>query len=263
MNILLETAIKSAIAAGAEIMKIYGESFEVTLKSDHSPLTIADENANAIINTFLSKTDIPIISEENKQTDYSTRAKWETCWMVDPLDGTKEFIKRNGEFTVNIALIKNNKPVLGVIYVPVSNTLYYAMVSDQKAYKITLDAHCYTAEIHSKAKEELVPLREASNKIKVVASRSHLNADTTEFIAHLKQQGNQVTLVSIGSSLKFCLVAEGKATIYPRFAPTMEWDTAAGHAICKAVGLKVMQVADAEELHYNKTQLLNPYFIVK
>ncbi len=263
MNTLLETAIKAAVEAGAEIMKIYGERFEVTLKTDNSPLTIADENANAIINTHLLKTDIPIISEENKQTEYATRKTWDTCWMVDPLDGTKEFVKRNGEFTVNIALIKNNKPVLGVIYVPVSKTLYYALVSTKKAYKLVLKEHHYTVENEAASLEELIPLKEDSEKIKVVASRSHLNEETASFMAHLEKQGKHVTTVSVGSSLKFCLMADGKATIYPRFAPTMEWDTAAGHAICNAVGLKVMQTDTDKELQYNKTQLLNPYFIVR
>ena len=152
---------------------------------------------------------------------------------------------------------------MGVIYVPVSKVLYYALVSDYKAYKISLEDHCYSAEIHSKVKEELIPLKADSSEIKVVASRSHLNEETAAFMADLEAQGKQVTTVSVGSSLKFCLVAEGKATIYPRFAPTMEWDTAAGHAICNAVGLKVMQAADAKELQYNKEQLLNPYFIVR
>ncbi len=263
MNKLLETAIKAAVEAGAAIMKIYGESFEVILKSDNSPLTLADKNANDIINSHLLKTGIPIISEENKQTAYAIRKIWDTCWMVDPLDGTKEFIKRNGEFTVNIALIKNNKPVLGVIYVPVSKTVYYALVSTKKAYKMLLKEHHFTAESEAASLEELIPLKEDSEKIKVVASRSHLNEETTVFMAHLEKQGKQVSTVSVGSSLKFCLVAEGKATIYPRFAPTMEWDTAAGHAICNAVGLKVLQTAVDRELQYNKAQLLNPYFIVK
>lgn len=263
MNALLETAIEAAVEAGAEIMKIYAESFKVALKDDNSPLTIADENANTVINAHLLKTNIPIISEENKQTDYVTRKTWDTCWMVDPLDGTKEFIKRNGEFTVNIALIKNNKPVLGVIYVPVEKMLYYALVSEKKAYKLVLKGHRYPAENMAASQEELIPLKADSAEIKVVASRSHLNEETAEFMVHLEKQGKQVKTVSVGSSLKFCLVAEGKATIYPRFAPTMEWDTAAGHAICNAVGLKVMQATADKELQYNKEQLLNPYFIVK
>jgi 3'(2'), 5'-bisphosphate nucleotidase len=263
MNALLETAIKAAVEAGAEIMKIYANSFEVAWKEDNSPITIADEKANEIINACLLKTNIPIISEENKQMAYVTRKTWDTCWMVDPLDGTKEFIKRNGEFTVNIALIKNNKPVLGVIYVPTSKIVYYALVSEKKAYKLVLKSPHYATEDETVSLNELIPLKEDSAEIRVVASRSHLNEETGAFLVHLNEQGKQVTIVSVGSSLKFCLVAEGKATIYPRFAPTMEWDTAAGHAICNAVGLKVMQAATDKELQYNKEQLLNPYFIVR
>jgi len=263
MNELLETAIKAAVEAGAEIMKIYSGSFEVALKDDNSPLTIADENANAIINAHLLKTNIPIISEENKQTAYGIRKTWDTCWMVDPLDGTKEFIKRNGEFTVNISLIKNSKLVLGVIYVPVTKILFYAVVSEKKAYKLVLKTPHYPPENKTASLQELIPLKADSAEIKVVASRSHLNEETAAFMAHLEKQGKQVTAVSVGSSLKFCLVAEGKATIYPRFAPTMEWDTAAGHAICNAVGLKVMQANADMELQYNKEHLLNPYFIVR
>jgi len=135
MKKLLEIAIEAAIEAGGEIMKIYAKDFEVELKSDNSPLTIADQNANTVINSYLIKTNIPIISEENKQAAFSERKDWKTCWMVDPLDGTKEFVKRNGEFTVNIALIENNQPILGVIYVPVTKILYYGIVEEQKAYK--------------------------------------------------------------------------------------------------------------------------------
>lgn len=262
MNPLYATAIKAAVEAGAEIMKIYSGNFEVALKSDNSPLTIADENANAVINNLLLKTNIPIISEENKQADYAIRKTWDTCWMVDPLDGTKEFIKRNGEFTVNIALIKKNKPVFGVIYVPVTKTLYYAVVAENKAYKILLEVNSYSDEIFQK-EAEILPVPHNAPSIKVVASRSHLSQETKDFIDDLQQMGKEVTLVSAGSSLKFCLVAEGKATIYPRFAPTMEWDTAAGHAICKAAGLKVFQTDGDMELQYNKKQFLNPYFIVK
>ncbi|MBP0904507.1 3'(2'),5'-bisphosphate nucleotidase CysQ [Mariniflexile gromovii] len=262
MNTLLITAIKGAIYAGAEIMKIYSEAFEVTLKQDNSPLTIADENANAVINAYLEKTEIPIISEENKQASFAVRKHWDTCWMVDPLDGTKEFIKRNGEFTVNIALIKNNTPVLGVIYIPVTKTLYYATVSDHKAYKCELSSHEFSANIFQNS-EVIVPQKQESNPIKVVGSRSHRSEETDAFIKNLELQGKNVHLVSKGSSLKFCLMAEGKAHIYPRFAPTMEWDTAAGHAICNAVGLNVTQLNKNEALQYNKENLLNPYFIVQ
>lgn len=261
MRSLQELAIKAAIHAGAEIMKIYSEGFEIVSKQDNSPLTLADEKANTVINAYLKKTGIPIISEENEQVSFSVRKHWDTCWIVDPLDGTKEFINRNGEFTVNIALIKNNVPIFGVIYVPVIKTLYYAIVSDNKAYKCELDSHKFSENIF-KNSSEIAPQKEQNNKIKIVGSRSHKSKETEAFIKNLELSGKEIHLVSKGSSLKFCLLAEGEANIYPRFAPTMEWDTAAGHAICNAVGLKVTQVTKKEALLYNKENLLNPYFMV-
>ena len=259
MKELLITAIKAAILAGSEIMKVYATDFSVEHKGDDSPLTLADKNANDVINSFLLKTNIPIISEENKQADYAIRRNWEKCWIVDPLDGTKEFIKRNGEFTVNIALIKNGKPLLGVIYVPVSKELYFTNEVGSKSYKyVVADENIEIRELLHSA-TEIKPLGDKTTPIKVVGSRSHLNDDTKNFIEQL--QGD-VEIVSKGSSLKFCLVAEGKAHIYPRFAPTMEWDTAAGHAICQAVGVKVLKTKSGKPLKYNKKDLLNPYFLV-
>lgn len=263
MKKLLATAIEAAIDAGAVIMKVYAKDFDVEIKSDNSPLTIADKNANTVINSFLIRTEIPIISEENKQLPYNDRKDWETCWMVDPLDGTKEFVKRNGEFTVNIALIHKNTPVLGVIYVPVTKTLYYGIVEENKGYKMVLENHSYSEVVNAVNIERLQPIKESSNIVKVVGSRSHKSPDTEAFIKSIEAEGKEVEIVSKGSSLKFCLVAEGNATIYPRYAPTMEWDTAAGHAICNAVGLKVYQVPGNKELQYNKENLLNPYFLVK
>lgn len=262
MKKLLSIAIEAAIEAGEEIMKIYAKDFEVELKSDNSPLTIADQNANAVINSYLINTSIPIISEENKQADFLERKDWETCWMVDPLDGTKEFVKRNGEFTVNIALIENNQPILGVIYVPVTKMLYYGIVAEQKAYKTVLQNHKVAANELFLATDEIRPANPNADIIKIVGSRSHKSPETAAFIKSLEGEGKQVEIVSKGSSLKFCLVAEGEATMYPRFAPTMEWDTAAGHAICNAVGLKVKQTSGETALQYNKENLLNPYFIV-
>ena len=262
MNILLSTAIQAALEAGAEIMKIYSQDFEVEIKSDSSPLTIADKNANAIIVNYLKETNIPIISEENKQTNYSQRKEWETCWIVDPLDGTKEFIKRNGEFTVNIALIKKNKPLLGVIYVPAKKILFFGDVIQKIGKKITLQDHFFSEDDAANL-ENLSPVFRDNNLVKVVGSRSHKSEATDNFIEKLQLEGKEVEIVSMGSSLKFCMVAEGQAMIYPRFAPTMEWDTAAGHAICNAVGLKVLQENLVEELQYNKENLLNPFFIVK
>ncbi len=262
MKKLLAIAIKAAIEAGIEIMKVYTEDFKVALKSDNSPITIADQNANSVINAYLIKTDIPIISEENKQVDFLKRKNWETCWMVDPLDGTKEFVKRNGEFTVNIALIHKNKPVLGVIYVPVTKTLYYSLVEVQKSYKTVLQQHQFSEVKLMNVTDEIHPSK-TSEILKVVGSRSHNSAETITFIKSIEAEGKTVEIVAKGSSLKFCLVAEGIAHVYPRFAPTMEWDTAAGHAICNAVGLKVMQATGKEELQYNKENLLNPYFKVQ
>lgn len=262
MNQLLLIALEAAIKAGDEIMAVYSRDFEVEYKEDHSPLTIADANANKTIHSFLEKTGIPIISEESKQADYNTRRHWRTCWLVDPLDGTKEFIKRNGEFTVNIALIENQKPILGVIYVPVSKTLYYGEVSNKTAFKIELPEAIFGEAIFHK-KVELIPQKSKTDIITIVGSRSHKSNETSAYIKSLEEKGKHIDVVNRGSSLKFCLLAEGKATVYPRFAPTMEWDTAAGHAICNAVGLKVKYVDKNEELQYNKEDLLNPYFIVQ
>jgi 3'(2'), 5'-bisphosphate nucleotidase len=261
-NLLI--AIRASIDAGGEIMKIYEQNFDFELKSDFSPLTIADRNANEIINKYLLKTDIPIISEENTQLDYSIRRKWVSCWIVDPLDGTKEFIKRNGEFTVNIALIKNGTPILGVVYVPVEKKLYYADVNEGVAYLSILDSDIKEAK--DLIKKSTVLKRNIlvdKDKIRIVASRSHLNNETKEFIKDIECNNKKVEIVSKGSSLKFCIVAEGKADIYPRFAPTMEWDTAAAHAICKAVGISITNTKTNNELSYNKEELINPYFICR
>jgi len=260
---LLSLAAEAAILAGAEIMKVYDKDFGVFYKEDNSPLTIADELANGIITNKLKETNMPIISEENKNESFIRRKTWSLCWMVDPLDGTKEFIKRNGEFTVNIALIEQGKPVLGVIYAPAVKELYYTLVSNNKSYKHILNRHEFCDEIFLKS-SEIRPLQDNTKKtIKIVGSRSHKSVETNTYIENLKKQGYKVSFVSKGSSLKFCMVAEGKAHIYPRFAPTMEWDTAAGHAICNAVGLEVIKTDMEEELEYNKENLLNPYFIVK
>jgi len=260
MNSYLEIAITAAIKGGEAIMEVYATNFDVETKSDNSPLTIADENCNDIINSYLTETSIPIISEENKQTDYSERKKWNTCWIVDPLDGTKEFIKRNGEFTVNIALVENGVPKLGVIYVPVSKTLYYTSEDASTSYKVVLKEELTTLEAIFNASQQ-INYSKRSQPIKIVGSRSHLNEETKAFISEIEKE-NKVEIVSKGSSLKFCLVAEGNAHLYPRFAPTMEWDTAAGHAICNAVGVQVIDQQTNKPLLYNKENLLNPYFLV-
>jgi 3'(2'), 5'-bisphosphate nucleotidase len=259
-TLLLHTAITAAVEGGDAIMEVYNTAFDVSYKTDDSPLTQADKNANKIIVRHLKKTQIPIISEESKQLPYSNRKDFTYCWIVDPLDGTKEFVKRNGEFTVNIALIHLGKPVLGVIYVPVTRQLYFTNAAGTQAFKSLYSTSQSLAQLTANA----VALAPQQNQtvVQVVASRSHMNNETQDFVANLQQKYRQeIEIVSIGSSLKFCLVAEGKASVYPRFAPTMEWDTAAGHAICKAVGVRVLHWETKEELIYNKENLLNPWFI--
>jgi 3'(2'), 5'-bisphosphate nucleotidase len=262
-NQLLNVITQSAIAGGKAILEVYEKAtFETQFKKDDSPLTLADLASNKVINAHLKTTPYPIISEENKQTDFMIRKGWETCWMVDPLDGTKEFIKRNGEFTVNIALIQNGVPVLGVIYVPVTRELYYADVESQKAFKtVAGEEHDLLTPLFTE-KDRIFPSEGLGETIRVVGSRSHMNQDTLDYVDSIRAEGKAVDVVSKGSSLKFCLVAEGRADVYPRFAPTMEWDTAAGHAICSSVGLQVINQETEKELRYNKENLLNPHFLV-
>ena len=260
MNDLLKIAIKAAIQAGHEIIEVYRTDFRHELKEDLSPITMADRKANTVINSFLEQTNIPIISEENAETPYNIRKYWDTCWIVDPLDGTKEFIKRNDEFTVNIALVKNGQPILGVVYVPVQKLVYAADVDKKQWYRSVIESTITDAFLDS-----LKPAERnfnCSDKLRVVASRSHLNEQTAVFIESLKKE-NEVELISKGSSLKFCLLAEGLADIYPRFAPTMEWDTAAAQAICNAAGVNVLSLDTDQSMSYNKEDLHNSWFICK
>jgi len=247
----LSTAIEAAQEACKVILEVYhSDTFDVEAKGDASPLTLADRKAHAVIDLILDATHLPVLSEEGKDIPYEERKKWEYFWLVDPLDGTKEFIKRNGEFTVNIALIHGSKPVLGVVAVPVTGEVFSA------AHGLGAFLHV-DGETVSLKKRKPVSLTEPG--LRVVASRSHMNEETQAFIHRLTDP----ELVSKGSSLKFMLVAEGKADVYPRYAPTMEWDTAAAHAIVNEVGLKVVQYGKQEELVYNKENLLNPYFLVR
>lgn len=262
-------AIDAALKAGEAILKIYNDpkaDFEIERKADNSPLTIADRQAHETITAILEKTPFPILSEEGRQMDYAARSDWDTLWIVDPLDGTKEFIKRNGEFTVNIALVQNSIPVLGVIYVPVKKELYFA-VEGEGAYKFTgiteLGEEDVTLDMMIVESEQMPLPPKPGSCLVIVASRSHLTPETEEYIADLKKKHGEVELMSSGSSIKICLVAEGKADVYPRFAPTMEWDTAAGHAIARAAGMEVYQAGKDEPLKYNKEDLLNPWFIVE
>ena len=245
----LEIAKKAAVKAGEKILQIYGEDFSVSYKEDKSPLTIADQQANKIIESYLLKTRIPILSEEGKLTDYKDRKNWKLLWIVDPLDGTKEFVKRNGEFTVNIALVKNGKPILGVIFVPVKGWLYYG--SSDGSYR------------EFDEKKVKLPMHNKSSNFKVVGSRSHQSPETKEYFDDIRKRKKNVEIVSMGSSIKICLVAEGSADVYPRFAPTMEWDTAAGHAIAKYAGKMLIDFKTKQEMVYNRERLTNNWFIVE
>ena len=262
----LYIAIRAAVDAGKSIMDIYNDpesDFGIERKADNSPLTKADKAAHRLITNALSVTPFPVLSEEGKEIPFKERSKWETLWIVDPLDGTKEFIKKNGEFTVNIALVEKGVPVLGVIYVPVRKELYFAS-SSVGAYKFTgIDSSSQPSMDEMKQGAIHLPMALAHQGIVVVASRSHQTEETTAFIDNLRKQGKPVTLISSGSSLKICLVAEGSADIYPRFAPTMEWDTAAGHAIAKSAGCDIYHIDGKTPLRYNKEDLHNPWFIVK
>lgn len=254
-------AIKAAIAAGKEIMKYYDAPFHIEYKKDDSPLTIADKKANEVILSFLKPTQYPILSEEGKQIDFDLRCEWDIFWLVDPLDGTKEFIKKNGDFTVNIALIENGNPIFGVIYTPVQQTLYWGTTKGSFLYNVNKN-NDIADSISMLEKDSIrLPFINDRSSFIVVGSRSHMNQVTELFIAKLSNEHSELEFVSRGSSLKFCTLAEGNADIYPRFGPTMEWDTAAGHAIALYAGCKIENAETHQPIIYNKENLLNPYFI--
>lgn len=261
---LLEIAIRASIEAGSETLMIYNNDFEVEYKDDKSPLTIADKKSNEIIDKYLTSTGIPVLSEEGKSIPFEIRKKWKIFWIVDPLDGTKEFIKRNGEFTINIALIKDGKPIMGVIYIPVQGILYFGS-KETDSYKVeNIDdtERKNLLEFYISIGRKL-PLDNKSKTFTVVGSKSHMTKETEDYINTLKNKHGNVQVFSKGSSLKICMVAEGKANEYPRFAPTMEWDIAAGHAIVKYAGGSITNYKTNNEISYNGESLLNPWFIVK
>lgn len=256
-KISIDAIIEIAIEAGKATLEIYEQDFEVIKKKDDSPLTLADEKSNAVIIKGLKALevggDLPIISEETKLLSYNERKDWEFFWLIDPLDGTKEFIKKNGEFTINIALVQDHTPVLGVIYVPVQDVTYYA-IEGQGAFKIVGNGAPEKLQLRDLNKDD---------ELLIVASRSHSSPEVEAYVEDKKKEFNSVDYVAAGSSLKFCLLAEGKADVYPRLAPTMEWDTGAGHIIAKEAGAQVLVYGESYELQYNKENLLNPHFIVK
>jgi 3'(2'), 5'-bisphosphate nucleotidase len=262
MNRLLQTSIKAALEAGKVILEIYkSDDFEVEIKGDNSPLTKADKASHNMLVSYLEKTGIPILSEEGKEIAYAERKDWKQLWILDPIDGTKEFIKRNGEFTVNIALVENQKTTLGVIFVPALGDLYFSTL-ELGSFKVTVDLDKYSIENILETANKL-PLQREDKTFTIVASRSHMSPETEDYVAEMKEKHGKVSLISKGSSLKLCMVAEGTADCYPRFAPTMEWDTAAGQAICEHAGFTVMDWSTKKDMLYNREQLLNNWFLVR
>ena len=258
----LTTAITAALEAGKAILEIYHSgAFDVEIKGDNSPLTRADTASHNVIMSYLTKTDIPVLSEEGRDITYQERKDWKQLWIVDPIDGTKEFIKRNGEFTVNIALIENQRPVIGVIFVPVTGELYFSS-KELGAYKVKVHLEDYNVEALL-SKGNKLPLEREDNTFTIVASRSHMSIETGEYVQQMRDLHGEVNLISKGSSLKLCMVAEGAANCYPRFAPTMEWDTAAGQAICEHAGFEVIDWDTKKNMLYNREELLNNWFLVK
>ena len=258
---LLTTAITTALQAGKAILEIYHSGdFDIEIKGDNSPLTKADTASHDVIMSYLEPTNIPVLSEEGRDIPYQERKDWKQLWIVDPIDGTKEFIKRNGEFTVNIALVENQKPIIGVIFVPVTGELYFSS-KELGAYKVKVHLEDYNVD-NLLLKNNKLPLQREDKTFTIVASRSHMSAETREYIQQMREIHGDVKLISKGSSLKLCMVAEGAANCYPRFAPTMEWDTAAGQAICEHAGFEVLDWETKKNMLYNREELLNNWFLV-
>lgn len=264
-DVSLAKLLKISLEAGQEILDVYEKDFDVEMKDDDSPLTEADQRSHQTIMSGLQTAyaSVPVLSEEGSEIPYEERKNWSEFFLVDPLDGTKEFIKKNGEFTVNIALIEGQYPVAGVIYAPALDTFYFGRVG-LGAFKIEGASQAEGVDDDALVEESVrLPIVEPGNVVNVVASRSHMSEETEAFIDKLRGSDREVNVVSAGSSLKFCLVAEGDADYYPRYAPTMEWDTGAGQAIVEAAGGKVLRHEDRERFYYNRENLRNGWFVVE
>ncbi|RKD90763.1 3'(2'),5'-bisphosphate nucleotidase CysQ [Mangrovibacterium diazotrophicum] len=263
MQEYLSICLEAAIKAGQEIRSIYNsrhQRLQVEFKANLTPLTNADKRSHATITELLESTGLPVLSEEGENVDYDVRKNWQKFWLIDPLDGTKEFIKRNGEFTVNIALIEDCQAKLGVIYAPISGELYWGG-ENIGAWK----ANCFDCPDNLNdflQAAQRLPLNEKSKRLRVVGSRSFKTAETQQYINELRSGNRKIEFITMGSSLKICLIAEGKADVYPRLGPSMEWDTAAGQAIVTAAGKSLTLLDHATPLQYNKQDLTNPFFIV-
>jgi 3'(2'), 5'-bisphosphate nucleotidase len=243
---LVKLAIKAALNAGEEILKIYATDFYVETKADNTPVTHADKISGRCIAGILAVSQIPVISEEEEVPAYSERKNWKRVWIVDPLDGTKEYVKRNGEFAVNIALVENGKPILGIIYAPVFRDLYFA-ASNLGSYKISLTEESFIDAIDSVPENIFslatkLPAQKLPKDYTLIASRSHLSSEINDHVNTLQKTYNTVNMINIGSAIKQCWVAEGKAHEYARFGLTMEWDTAAGQCILEEAGSKLIDL---------------------
>ncbi|MBL4708106.1 MAG: 3'(2'),5'-bisphosphate nucleotidase CysQ [Flavobacteriales bacterium] len=258
---LLQSSCKASLKAGDKILEVYNSEFSVEHKGDSSPLTEADKQSHLSIVASLEDLSYPILSEEGRDIPFEERKDWEYFWMIDPLDGTKEFVKRNGEFTVNIALIHEQKSILGVIYVPVKDELYFG-ARGLGAYKVDEYSKMQEKSIQDLMTNDNQLPHKFDRPYTIVGSRSHMSVETEEFIAEKRAEVGEVEMISVGSSLKLCMVAEGKADDYPRFAPTMEWDTAAGQAIVESMGGTVVDRKTKTTMKYNRENLLNNWFLV-
>ncbi|MBL8009270.1 MAG: 3'(2'),5'-bisphosphate nucleotidase CysQ [Flavobacteriales bacterium] len=269
---LLGPAIAAAFDAGRAILEVYAGTIAVELKDDRSPLTEADRRAHQAIVSALSATALPVLSEEGRTLPVEERQRWHRYWLVDPLDGTKEFIKRNGEFTVNIALMERDglpagslgaaRPIAGVLYVPVKDLLYFAWPGGGAHRLQQAATRGSSSPYELAAQAERLPLPMPQRPFTIVASRSHASPETEAYIDRMRARHGEVALTSMGSALKIALVAEGSADAYPRYAPTMEWDSAAGHAIAHEAGRTVDDITTGGPLRYNKESLVNNWFIV-
>lgn len=266
---ILHQTIIAAVLAGNEILEVYDTKFDVEFKNDKSPVTLADKKASDKIIETLKPFNIPVLCEEGIHANFETRKLWKQLFIVDPLDGTKEFVKRNGEFTVNIALVEDNVPTLGVIFSPVFKDIYFA-AKQFGAFKI--DRQLFSELIGSiqdvsfetmlSVAQKLPIVTDRKNYV-VVASRSHMSSETYQHIENLKRIHRDVEITTTGSSIKMCWIAEGIADEYPRFGPTMEWDTAAGQAILQESNACLIDLETNEPMKYNREKLLNNWFIAK
>lgn len=270
---LLDAAIRAALAGGQAIMEVYANAFDVYLKADRSPLTQADRNAHTAIEQALAGTGLPVHSEEGRSIPPEERQAWPHYWLVDPLDGTKEFVARNDEFAVCIALMRsdtdtrsplgNAEPVAGVVYAPVTDVLYFAWHGGGAYRQAGAATHQALPAYERVAMSTRLPLAQPARPFTILASRSHRSPETEAYIRQREREHGHVAFSFTGSAIKFGLMAEGAADAYPRYAPTMEWDTAAGQIICSEAGKDLIDVTTDAPMRYNKNEPVNNWFIVQ